>query len=112
MLYPRPLNNPATRVSTPNLFSTSTEIVCRIDKWFIPRGERWRQCTTTAVVNSRLSSIGGSSRVRPAAIYQNLLTGNRPAGVARKKQDHVGDFPRLDWIGNTLASFDESLCCR
>src|SRR6266571_3840249 len=30
MLYPRPLNKPATRVSTPNLFSTSTEMVCRI----------------------------------------------------------------------------------
>src|SRR5213082_1975976 len=30
MLKPRPLNMPAMRVSTPNLFSTSTEIVCRI----------------------------------------------------------------------------------
>src|SRR5512141_1309338 len=30
MLNPRPLNSPAMRVSTPNLFSTSTEIVCRM----------------------------------------------------------------------------------
>src|SRR5664279_1531393 len=30
ILKPRPLNMPATRVSTPNLFSTRIEMVCRM----------------------------------------------------------------------------------
>src|SRR3990167_8365271 len=32
ILYPLALNNPATRASTPNLFSTNTDIVCFIQK--------------------------------------------------------------------------------
>ena len=32
MLKPRPENIPAMRASTPNLFSTRTEIVCRMEE--------------------------------------------------------------------------------
>ena len=32
MLNPRPLNRPATRDSTPNLFSTVTEMMCSIQE--------------------------------------------------------------------------------
>src|SRR5688572_31286896 len=32
MLKPRPENMPETRARTPNLFSTRTEIVCRMEK--------------------------------------------------------------------------------
>src|SRR6185436_11239446 len=45
MLYPRPLKRPATRVSTPNLFSTNTEMVCRIainQKTRVPEGNGGR----------------------------------------------------------------------
>src|SRR5215470_8246964 len=38
MLNPRPLNRPATRASTPNSFSTKTEMVCRIGPPPHPQG--------------------------------------------------------------------------
>jgi hypothetical protein len=42
MLNPRPLNNPAMRVSTPNLFSTKTDMVCLIILHGTPSSEMGR----------------------------------------------------------------------
>src|SRR5262249_26388659 len=119
MLYPRAENNPATRDSTPNLFSTITAIVCFsnsvsattpvLSDPLLPIALT-RSCTAariciTALEPHRVSSAGlaraiegGGSEGAVEAPFDDLKPGLGPRGLlphlaGRRSQDHIGVRP-------------------
>src|SRR5664280_1654958 len=59
MLKPRPENMPAIRASTPNLFSTRTEIVCRMEDVGRSEWRRWEE-TWPPSPRGKFQGVSGS----------------------------------------------------
>src|SRR5437764_3128912 len=79
MLNPRPLNRPATRASTPNSFSTSTESVCcclvKSVTEALTRGglRRLRRCRAMPGENRHHAILAGELELLNALLFELLF---------------------------------------
>ena len=68
MLKPRRANRPAIRVSTPGLFSTSTDSTCLRPVWMLPAASRSSRLRTSFVPGSPIDQPTMSRAAAPAGI--------------------------------------------